>query len=105
TVVAVRQTTNRMAVSYAMSTASQPLLQTSCVPTGSVALVTARLPMARPVLGARSLRMGMLRLEGRAHRSKAPACIVAASRTRTCDPVITNDVLYQLSYCGLGAEG
>ena len=24
----------------------------------------------------------------------------AASRTRTCDPVITNDVLYQLSYCG-----
>jgi hypothetical protein len=24
----------------------------------------------------------------------------AANRTRTCDPVITNDVLYQLSYCG-----
>jgi hypothetical protein len=39
----------------------------------------------------------------------------AANRTRTCDPVITNDVLYQLSYCGepsvpfrrvfLGCEG
>jgi hypothetical protein len=35
----------------------------------------------------------------------------AANRIRTCDPVITNDVLYQLSYCGgpsdalsLGAE-
>ena len=26
----------------------------------------------------------------------------AANRTRTCDPVITNDVLYQLSYCGFG---
>ena len=26
--------------------------------------------------------------------------IGAANRTRTCDPVITNDVLYQLSYCG-----
>jgi hypothetical protein len=25
----------------------------------------------------------------------------AANRTRTCDPVITNDVLYQLSYCGV----
>jgi hypothetical protein len=25
----------------------------------------------------------------------------AANRTRTCDPVITNDVLYQLSYCGI----
>ena len=24
----------------------------------------------------------------------------AANRIRTCDPVITNDVLYQLSYCG-----
>jgi hypothetical protein len=24
----------------------------------------------------------------------------AANRTRTCDPVITNDVLYQLIYCG-----
>ena len=24
----------------------------------------------------------------------------AANRTRTCDPVITNDVLYQLRYCG-----
>jgi hypothetical protein len=24
----------------------------------------------------------------------------AANTTRTCDPVITNDVLYQLSYCG-----
>jgi hypothetical protein len=31
----------------------------------------------------------------------------AANRTRTCDPVITNDVLYQLSYCGepFGAFG
>ena len=31
----------------------------------------------------------------------------AANRTRTCDPVITNDVLYQLSYCGgpCGAVG
>jgi hypothetical protein len=28
----------------------------------------------------------------------------AANRTRTCDPVITNDVLYQLSYCG-GPDG
>jgi hypothetical protein len=27
-------------------------------------------------------------------------CAGAANRTRTCDPVITNDVLYQLSYCG-----
>src|SRR5258708_3643674 len=27
-------------------------------------------------------------------------CSGAANRTRTCDPVITNDVLYQLSYCG-----
>src|SRR6266550_7925229 len=26
--------------------------------------------------------------------------IGAANRIRTCDPVITNDVLYQLSYCG-----
>src|SRR5262245_57761956 len=26
----------------------------------------------------------------------------AANRIRTCDPVITNDVLYQLSYCGYG---
>jgi hypothetical protein len=25
----------------------------------------------------------------------------AANRIRTCDPVITNDVLYQLSYCGI----
>jgi hypothetical protein len=25
----------------------------------------------------------------------------AANRIRTCDPVITNDVLYQLSYCGM----
>src|SRR5881398_2423262 len=24
----------------------------------------------------------------------------AANRIRTCDPVITNDVLYQLRYCG-----
>ena len=31
----------------------------------------------------------------------------AANRTSTCDPVITNDVLYQLSYCGgpCGAVG
>jgi hypothetical protein len=27
----------------------------------------------------------------------------AANRIRTCDPVITNDVLYQLSYCGNGS--
>jgi hypothetical protein len=37
------------------------------------------------------------------HR-KQPTCnrsgLGAANRTRTCDPVITNDVLYQLSYCG-----
>ena len=25
----------------------------------------------------------------------------AASRIRTCDPIITNDVLYRLSYCGI----
>lgn len=29
----------------------------------------------------------------------------AANRTRTCDPVITNDVLYQLSYCGDAGAG
>ena len=28
----------------------------------------------------------------------------AANRIRTCHPVITNDVLYQLSYCG-GKQG
>src|SRR5438445_13652011 len=28
----------------------------------------------------------------------------AANRIRTCDPVITNDVLYQLSYCGTAPE-
>jgi hypothetical protein len=33
--------------------------------------------------------------------SKADRLVIgAANRTRTCDPVITNDVLYQLSYCG-----
>src|SRR5262245_1709884 len=31
-----------------------------------------------------------------------PASPGAANRIRTCDPVITNDVLYQLSYCGNG---
>ena len=33
-------------------------------------------------------------------KKKATKTNGAANRTRTCDPVITNDVLYQLSYCG-----
>ena len=39
-------------------------------------------------------------------RTRAPAVLRnflkgwCANRIRTCDPVITNDVLYQLSYCG-----
>ncbi len=38
---------------------------------------------------------------GRFHmRSGTSSRAGAANRTRTCDPVITNDVLYQLSYCG-----
>jgi hypothetical protein len=28
----------------------------------------------------------------------------AASRVRTRDPLITNEVLYQLSYCGVAIE-
>lgn len=45
------------------------------------------------------LRLERLRLaEMLAERRKENAG--AANRTRTCDPVITNDVLYQLSYCG-----
>jgi hypothetical protein len=33
----------------------------------------------------------------------AMAPIGAARGIRTPDPIITNDVLYQLSYCGVGA--
>ena len=29
----------------------------------------------------------------------------AANRIRTCDPIITNDVLYRLSYCGTFSMG
>ena len=29
----------------------------------------------------------------------------AARGIRTPDPIITNDVLYRLSYCGIGANG
>ena len=36
----------------------------------------------------------------RAGRFSASAVNGAAYRTRTCDPIITNDVLYQLSYTG-----
>ncbi len=46
-----------------------------------------------------------LRAAQRSRNSKVAPGGGAASRTRTCDPVITNDVLYQLSYCGLSVEG
>src|SRR4029078_12816903 len=48
----------------------------------------SELAHAAAVLGHAPMNLGKISKAG------------AANRTRTCDPVITNDVLYQLSYCG-----
>ena len=38
-------------------------------------------------------------------KTRIPALVVEAdARTRTGDPIITSDVLYQLSYVGLGSR-
>ena len=57
----------------------------------------AKLYATVPVIGARPPETR--------RATRADSCGGAAGRDRTADPLITNQVLYRLSYCGAGRAG
>jgi hypothetical protein len=69
-----------------LNTAAQSVAETELVAMSAILEPSSQLPGRNLTLGDNEL--SILKRRG------------AANRTRTCDPVITNDVLYQLSYCG-----